>query len=71
MAAFRATLGVPSDVYYPNAVPDYPPYRRFARDACVAAQAWARECVSLPCNPFMTESEVDAVAEALAGTVEP
>lgn len=70
-AVFRAALGVPSEVHYPNAVPDYPPYRRFARDACAEAQAWARECVSLPCNPFMTESEVDAVAEALAATVEP
>lgn len=70
-AAFRAALGVPSDVHYPNAVPEYPPYRRFARHVCAAAQAWARECVSLPCNPFMTESEVDTVAEALAQTVEP
>lgn len=69
-AAFRATLGVPSDVHYPKAVPDYPPYRPFARDACVASQAWARECVSLPCHPFMTETEVDDVAEALARTVE-
>ena len=70
-ADFRATLGVPSDVHYPNAVPDYPPYRRFARDACGTAQAWARECVSIPCHPFMSESEVDTVAEALARTVGP
>lgn len=63
---FRAALGVPSEVHYPRAVHDQPAYRRFLGQPCPAARAWAAECVSLPCNPYMSDDEVDAVAAALA-----
>lgn len=65
-AAFRSRLGVGSGVHYPKAVHEQPAYRSFARNPCVVSEAWARECVSLPCNPFMTEAEIDAVVGALA-----
>ena len=31
------------------------------------AEAWAAECVSVPCFPEMTEAEIDRVCDALAG----
>lgn len=69
--AFRTRLGVASQVHYPRAVHDQPAYRPFSRRPCPEATAWAAECVSLPCNPYMTDDEVDAVAGALARTAGP
>lgn len=63
---FRSRLGVGSGVHYSKAVHEQPAYRSFVRHPCVVSEAWARECVSLPCNPFMTEAEIDAVVCALA-----
>ena len=37
----------------------------FVRDACPEAEAWAAECVSLPCFPEMTDDEIEAVCRAL------
>ncbi len=68
--AFRAALakmGVGTGVHYPLTVPQQPGYRHFARTECPQATAWAAECVSLPCFPELTDTEVDQVAEALAG----
>ena len=31
------------------------------------AEAWAAECISLPCFPEMTAAEIELVAHALAG----
>lgn len=67
-AAFRSRLDAASNVHYAKAVHDQPAYRTFLREPCVRAEEWASECVSLPCNPFMSEAEVDEVAEALAKT---
>ena len=64
-AAFRSRLGVGTGVHYSKAVHEQPAYRSFVRSPCTESEAWARECVSLPCNPFMTEAEVDAVVGAL------
>lgn len=53
-------------VHYPRAVPDEPAYARFARDPVPHAQAWAAECVSLPCYPELRDDEVELVCEGLA-----
>lgn len=65
---FRRRLGVPSEVHYPRAVHDQPAFGTFVRRRCPEAREWAAECVSLPCNPYMTDGEVETVAAALART---
>ncbi len=60
-----AELGVSTGVHYPLAVGAQPAYRQFARAACPEAEAWAAECVSLPCFPEITDLEVEQVADAL------
>lgn len=64
--AFRAGLGVETGVHYPRAVTEQPAYARFARADVPRARAWARECVSLPCFPELTDDEVAEVCRALA-----
>ncbi len=66
---FRRALadrGVATAVHYPLALTQQPAYRGFARQACPVAEAWAAECVSLPCFPELTDTEVDRVCTALA-----
>ncbi|CAB4885708.1 unannotated protein [freshwater metagenome] len=68
-ASFRqrlADVGVGTAVHYPLALTQQPGYAQFARAACPQAEAWAAECVSLPCFPELTDAEVTHVAEALA-----
>jgi dTDP-4-amino-4,6-dideoxygalactose transaminase len=62
---FRARMPFGTAVHYPRAVTDEPAYRRFERDDVPEARAWASECVSLPCNPELTQEEVDRICEAL------
>lgn len=65
---FRDALAerrISTATHYPLAVHEQPAYRAFARHACPEASAWARECVSLPCFPELTDEEVDVVCEAL------
>lgn len=66
----RATLagaGVGTAVHYPLALTQQPAYAEmFAGSRCPEAEAWAAECVSLPCFPEMTEAEIDRVTGALA-----
>jgi dTDP-4-amino-4,6-dideoxygalactose transaminase len=64
-----ADLGVGTMVHYPRAVPDQPLFgldgeRRWP-------QAWraAREVLSLPCYPEMTEAEADGVVAAVRAAV--
>jgi dTDP-4-amino-4,6-dideoxygalactose transaminase len=57
--------GVATGVHYPLAIVDQPAYRAFAAHPCPEAQAWAAECVSLPCFPELTDDEVEIVAEAM------
>jgi dTDP-3-amino-3,4,6-trideoxy-alpha-D-glucose transaminase len=64
-AEFRAALPFATGVHYPLALTDQPAYVRFARGACPRAEAWAAECVSLPCFPEMTDDEIEAVCRAL------
>lgn len=64
----RATLaaaGVGTAIHYPLALTHQPAYRHFTRRPCPGAEAWAAQCVSVPCFPEMTDGEVTRVAEAL------
>jgi dTDP-3-amino-3,4,6-trideoxy-alpha-D-glucose transaminase len=63
--AFRARLPFATGVHYPRALTQQPAYERFVRSACPEAEAWAAECVSLPCFPEMTDDEIEAVCRAL------
>jgi dTDP-4-amino-4,6-dideoxygalactose transaminase len=68
-ATFRGRMaerGVETSIHYPLALTQQPAYRPFARMPCPEAEAWAAECVSLPCFPEMTDDEVEQVATALA-----
>ncbi len=60
-----AEMGVATAIHYPLAVTQQPAYRHLARVACPQAEAWAAECVSLPCFPELTDAEVEHVANAL------
>jgi dTDP-3-amino-2,3,6-trideoxy-4-keto-D-glucose/dTDP-3-amino-3,4,6-trideoxy-alpha-D-glucose/dTDP-2,6-dideoxy-D-kanosamine transaminase len=69
--AYRAALsehGVATAIHYPLAVTQQPAYQHLTRQACPEAEAWAAECVSLPCFPEMTDEEIAQVAAALAAT---
>ena len=69
-AATRAALeavGVASAVHYPLAITQQPAYRDLDHPTCPEAEAWAAECISVPCFPEMTEAEIDRVCDALAG----
>jgi dTDP-3-amino-3,4,6-trideoxy-alpha-D-glucose transaminase len=68
--AARATLetaGVGTAVHYPLAITQQPAFRELQHASCPAAEAWAAECISVPCFPEMTEAEVSDVSAALAG----
>jgi dTDP-4-amino-4,6-dideoxygalactose transaminase len=53
-------------VHYPRSIPQQPAYVGYTRAPCPRAAAWAAECVSLPCQPELTDDEVDRVCDALA-----
>jgi aminotransferase EvaB len=65
-----ATAGVATGVHYPLALTQQPAYRHLTRVACPHAEAWAAECVTLPCFPHLTDDEVRQVARALAALPE-
>jgi dTDP-4-amino-4,6-dideoxygalactose transaminase len=54
-------------IHYPLAITQQPAYRALTHASCTEAEAWAAECISVPCFPEMTEAEVDRVSTALAG----
>jgi dTDP-4-amino-4,6-dideoxygalactose transaminase len=65
---FRAALaerGVHTAVHYPRAVHEHPAYRHLAGEFPVA-EALAREVVSLPLYPELTDDEADAVVSAVS-----
>lgn len=67
--AFRAALaeaGVATAVQYPLALTQQPAYTQFTVAPCPVAEAWAAECVSVPCFPELSDAEVEFVAETLA-----
>ena len=59
--------GVASAIHYPLAITQQPAYRVLEDAECPEAEAWAAECISVPCFPEMTEAEIDCVCMALAG----
>jgi dTDP-4-amino-4,6-dideoxygalactose transaminase len=68
--ATRATLeasGIATAVHYPLAITQQPAFRDLEHSSCPEAEAWAAECISVPCFPEMTEAEVTDVSAALAG----
>jgi dTDP-4-amino-4,6-dideoxygalactose transaminase len=68
-ASTRAALeaeGVATAVHYPLAITQQPAFRDLQHAPCPEAEAWAAECITVPCFPEMTESEVDQVCSSLA-----
>ena len=66
----RASLeadGVATAVHYPLAITQQPAYRDLEHAPCPEAEAWAAECISVPCFPELTEDEISTVCNALAG----
>jgi dTDP-3-amino-3,4,6-trideoxy-alpha-D-glucose transaminase len=63
--AWRASRPFATAVHYGRALTQQPGYQEFVRDACAEAEAWAAECVSLPCFPEMTDDEIEAVCRGL------
>jgi dTDP-4-amino-4,6-dideoxygalactose transaminase len=63
---FRARVPFATGVHYPRALTQQPAYARFVRSRCPEAEAWAAQCVSLPCFPEMTDDEVEVVCRALS-----
>jgi dTDP-4-amino-4,6-dideoxygalactose transaminase len=61
-----AAAGVGTAVHYPLALTQQPAYTELFAERCAEAEAWAAQCVSVPCFPEMTQCEIDHVAEALA-----
>jgi dTDP-3-amino-3,4,6-trideoxy-alpha-D-glucose transaminase len=64
-----AKQGIDTAVHYPLDLTQQPAYRHFARGRCLQSEAWAAECVTIPCTPDHTDDEVAAVAAALGGLV--
>lgn len=62
---FRSRLGFDTAIHYAAALTQQPAYAAFVRQSCPRAEAWAAECVSLPCFPEMTDDEIEAVCRAL------
>ena len=63
--AWRAARAFATAVHYGRALTQQPGYHEFVRDPCPEAEAWAAECVSLPCFPEMTDDEIEAVCREL------
>jgi dTDP-4-amino-4,6-dideoxygalactose transaminase len=60
-----ADRGVRTAVHYPLALTQQPAYRHLTTQPCPVAEAWAAECVTVPCFPQLTDTEVETVAAAL------
>jgi len=63
--AWRAARPFETALHYSRALTQQPGYREFVRDPCPEAEAWAAECVSLPCFPELTDDEIEAVCRGL------
>lgn len=62
---WRGTRPFATGVHYPLAITQQPAYAHLTRRPCPRAEAWAAECVSVPCFPEMSDEEVDVVCKAL------
>jgi dTDP-4-amino-4,6-dideoxygalactose transaminase len=70
LAKVLGDLGVGTMVHYPRAVPEQPLFGLPAERAWPEAWRAAREVLSLPCYPEMTDGEVEGVIAALRTAVE-
>ena len=62
---FRQAVRFETAMHYPVPITRQPAYEGFLREPCPEADAWAAECVTVPCFPEMTDGEVQAVGSAL------
>ena len=65
LAKHLADAGVGTAVHYPRAVPDQPLFAAGGERRWPEAYRAAREVLSLPCYPEMTDGEVEGVVEAV------
>jgi dTDP-4-amino-4,6-dideoxygalactose transaminase len=66
LAAYLKDQGIGSSIHYPVPAHLQPAYRDLAPEGSLpAAEAAAREVLSLPMHPFLTEAEVEAVIRAI------
>jgi dTDP-4-amino-4,6-dideoxygalactose transaminase len=65
LAKHLADAGVGTAVHYPRAVPDQPLFAAEGGRRWPEAYRAAREVLSLPCYPEMTDGEVEGVVEAV------
>jgi len=66
LLAHLRSAGIPFDIHYP--IPDYKQPAiadGYAYVDLPETEAWAREVVTLPCFPGMTEQEIDYIASAI------
>jgi dTDP-4-amino-4,6-dideoxygalactose transaminase len=63
--AFRDRMPFGTAVHYTRALTQQAAYEQFARGGRPESESWARECVSLPCFPEMTDEEIEVVCRAL------
>lgn len=61
-----ARAGVATAVHYPLALTQQPAYRDLFAESRPTAEAWAAECVTVPCFPELADDEIERVACALA-----
>ena len=59
---------IASAIYYPSPLHEQPIYARWARGPLPEAERAAKEVVSVPVHPWLTDGEVARVAEALSAT---
>ncbi len=66
LAAYLKNQGIGSSVHYPVPAHLQPAYRDLAPEGALpAAEAAAREVLSLPMHPFLQEAQVEAVIQAV------
>lgn len=66
LVKYLSDQGIGSRVYYPNLVPNSPAYRRLGFNGKFpVAEALAREVLSLPVHPALTDGDVERIIETV------
>jgi dTDP-4-amino-4,6-dideoxygalactose transaminase len=67
LAKHLAAAGIGTAVHYPAPIPAQPVFRALSYDTEGFPRAWAaaREVLSLPCFPELTDEEVETVLDAI------
>jgi dTDP-4-amino-4,6-dideoxygalactose transaminase len=68
LVARLEAAGIGSAIYYPHPLHEQPAYARWARGRLPEAERAAREVLSLPVHPWLTDEEIERVAAVLAAT---